>query len=152
MRRCTSKSAMSKACPRRSGSAARRIRAGLRRQLPSNIFVQFLAGPLDIRESAFGWLLQAIAWVTLVIAPVLLLLLIQTQFLPFHSSFITGAHRLALVFDLILVWWLWLKILSGRYVRSLWGSYGRLFVLDGRDISRRVAGTTFSALGYTVAT
>jgi hypothetical protein len=55
------------------------IRDGLRRQLPSNIFVQFLAGPAQVRESAFGWLLEAIAWVTLAIAPVLLLLLMQIQ-------------------------------------------------------------------------
>jgi hypothetical protein len=65
------------------------VRDNLRRQLPSNIFIQFLAGPKDIRESPFGWLLRAIAWVTLAIAPVLLLLLMQIQFLPFHSSFIT---------------------------------------------------------------
>src|SRR5208282_3580095 len=41
----------------------------LRRQLPSNIFIQFLAGPADVRESAFGRLLRAIAWTTLVVAP-----------------------------------------------------------------------------------
>ena len=86
----------------------------LRRQLPSNIFVQFLAGPADVRESAFGWLLRAIAWITLVVAPVLLLLLMQIQFLPFHNSFITWTHRIALLADLVLVWWLWRKILSGR--------------------------------------
>jgi hypothetical protein len=34
------------------------IRDGLRRQLPSNIFIQFLVGPSDRRESAFGWLLR----------------------------------------------------------------------------------------------
>ncbi len=64
------------------------VRDNLRRQLPSNIFVQFLAGPADVRESAFGWLLRAIAWVA--IAPVLMLLMMQIQLLPFHSSFITG--------------------------------------------------------------
>ncbi len=90
------------------------VRDNLRRQLPSNIFIQSLAGPKDIRESPFGWLLRAIAWVTLVIAPVLLLLMMQIQFLPYHSSFITWAHRLALLADLMLVWWLWRKILSGR--------------------------------------
>ena len=47
----------------------------LRRQLPSSIFIQFLAGPADIREGAFGWLLRVIGWVTLVVAPVLLLLM-----------------------------------------------------------------------------
>jgi hypothetical protein len=58
-----------------------------------------------IRESAFGWKLHAIACVTLVIALVLLLLLMQIQFLPFHNSFITWTHRLALVADLAVVWW-----------------------------------------------
>jgi hypothetical protein len=58
---------------------------GLRRQLPSNIFVQLLAGPNDIRKSGVGFLLKAIAWITLVIGPVLLLLLIQAQFLPYHT-------------------------------------------------------------------
>ncbi|HZZ25014.1 MAG TPA: pentapeptide repeat-containing protein [Roseiarcus sp.] len=91
-------------------------RAMLQRLLPINIFVQLLAGPKDIRDSAFGWLLQAIAWVTLVVAPVLLLLLMQLQFLPFHSSFITWTHRIGLVVDLTLLWWLWRKILSGREI------------------------------------
>ena len=59
----------------RRGATRRRIRADLRRQLPSNIFIQFLAGPADVRESAFGLLLRAIAWTTLVVAPVLLLLI-----------------------------------------------------------------------------
>jgi uncharacterized protein YjbI with pentapeptide repeats len=90
------------------------IRAGLRRQLPSNIFVQFLAGPDDIRESWFGVLLKAIAWTSLVIGPVLLLLLLQIQFLPYHYGPITWTHRLALLADLLLIWWLWRKILSGR--------------------------------------
>ena len=93
-------------------------RENLQWQLPSNIFIQFLAGPADIRDGAFGWLLRTIAWVTLVIAPVLLLLLMQIQFLPFHNSFITWTHRLALLADLGLLWWLWREILSGREVEE----------------------------------
>ncbi|PZA13287.1 hypothetical protein DNX69_02605 [Rhodopseudomonas palustris] len=85
----------------------------LRRQLPSNIFIQFLAGPSDLRESAFGSLLRVIAWITLVVAPVLLLLTIQIQFLPYHSSGVVWTQRIALLLDLALVWWLWRKILSG---------------------------------------
>ncbi len=88
--------------------------AGVRGQLPSNIFIQFLAGPRDRRTGSFGWLLRLIAWSTLAVAPILLLLLFQLQFLPFHLSWITWAHRLALVADLVLVWWLWRKILLGR--------------------------------------
>jgi hypothetical protein len=83
----------------------------LRWQLPSNIFIQFLAGPADIRGGLFGASLRAIAWITLVIAPILLLLMMQIQFLPFHSSFITWTHRVILFADLGLLWWLWRKIL-----------------------------------------
>ena len=75
--------------------------------------IQFLAGPSDLRESAFGRLLRGIAWITLVVAPVLLLLTIQIQFLPYHSSFVAWTQRIALLFDLMLVWWLWRKVLSG---------------------------------------
>jgi hypothetical protein len=92
------------------------IRDNLRRQLPSNIFVQFLVGPSDLRDTAFGWMLRVIAWITLVIAPVLLLLLMQIQFLPFHSSFITWTHRSVLLTDLGLLSWLWRKVLSGREI------------------------------------
>jgi hypothetical protein len=79
--------------------------AGVRGQLPSNIFIQFLAGPRDRRAGSFGWLLRLIALSTLAVAPILLLLLFQLQFLPFHLSWVTWTHRLALVADLILIWW-----------------------------------------------
>jgi uncharacterized protein YjbI with pentapeptide repeats len=101
------------------------IRDGLRRQLPSNIFVQFLVGSSDRRKSTFGWLLRAVAWITLVVAPVSLLLLMQVQFLPFHSRFITWTHRIVLLLDLGLIWWLWRTILSGREAdrHSRWVSW-----------------------------
>ena len=86
----------------------------LRLQLPSNIFIQFLAGPSGLREGSFGWLLRAIAWITLVIAPVLLMLMMQIQFLSYHSSFVAWTQRVALAADLVLIWWLWRRILSGR--------------------------------------
>jgi hypothetical protein len=37
-----------------------------RRKLPNNIFLQFMAGPPETRNGAFGRLLQLIAWTTLV--------------------------------------------------------------------------------------
>src|SRR5271170_2324986 len=95
-------------------SKAPEIRAALARQLPSNIFVQFLGGPDEIRTGAFGWLLAAILWVTLVVAPIALLLLLQIQFLPYHSRWITWTTRVALILDLGLLWWLWRKILRSR--------------------------------------
>jgi hypothetical protein len=87
---------------------------GLRRQLPSYIFVQFLAGPGDIREGGLGWLLKAVAWISLVIGPVLLLLLIQAQFLPYHLAWVTWVQRFAVLADMILLWLLWPAVLNGR--------------------------------------
>ncbi len=95
-------------------------------QLPSNIFIQFLAGPANLREGLFGCALRAIAWITLVIAPVLLLLMMQIQFLPYHSLFIAWTQRIALLVDLILLWWLWRRVLSGRKAdgrRRAWANW-----------------------------
>ena len=50
--------------------------------------IEFLAGPPNVRAGPVGWLLRVIAWSTLAIAPILLLLLFQLQFLPFHNGFI----------------------------------------------------------------
>jgi Pentapeptide repeats (8 copies) len=97
-----------------SGKEADAARLGLRRQLPSNIFVQFLAGPSDIREGGLGWLLKAVAWISLVIGPVLLLLLLQIQFLPYHLWWVTWVQRFAVLADLILLWFLWPSVLASR--------------------------------------
>ena len=100
------------------GSPSRKIRNemrdNLRRQLSINVFVQFLAGPPEIRAGAFGWTLRAISWISLVIGPILLLLLFQVQFLPYQSVAITWVHRLSIMVDFVLLWWLWRKILAGR--------------------------------------
>jgi hypothetical protein len=93
---------------------ARETREGLRRQLPSNIFVQFLAGPGDIRKGSLGLILKAIAWFSLVIGPVLLLLLIQAQFLPYHLEWVTWVQRFAVLTDVILLWFLWPAVLASR--------------------------------------
>jgi uncharacterized protein YjbI with pentapeptide repeats len=87
-------------------------RDGLRRQLPSNVFVQFLAGPKEVRESWFDWLLKAMGWMSMAIAPVLLLLLLQLQFLPYHESWLTWTQRVALALDLGLLWWLWRHVIA----------------------------------------
>jgi hypothetical protein len=105
------------------GDAAE-TREGLRRQLPSNIFVQFLAGPSDIRKGGLGLILKAIAWVSLVIGPVLLLLLIQAQFLPYHLEWVTWVQRFSVLADVILLWFLWPAVLNGRS-KLMWRLEGR---------------------------
>lgn len=66
----------------------------VRQTLPSSIFVQFLAGPRDVHAGGLGWLLRRIAVTMLVFAPVLLLLLLQVQFLPYHLGWVTWLQRL----------------------------------------------------------
>jgi hypothetical protein len=82
-------------------------RARLRRQLPTNIFVQFLAGPRDLRDGLLGWMLRGIAWISLIVGPVLLLVFFQLQFLPYHDPTVSWWQRFAVVIDLLLLWTLW---------------------------------------------
>jgi uncharacterized protein YjbI with pentapeptide repeats len=122
-------------------------RARLRRQLPSNIFVQFLSGPEDIRHGAVGWMLRWIARLSLVLGPILLLVFFELQFLPYHSELISWWQRLLILADLILLWTLWPSIAVGSRVSLRW-----------RDL-RRVRVTAYLALSlvplllvFTIAT
>ena len=58
----------------------------LRRQLPSNIFVQVLAGPREVRTGLLGTMMWLIAGISLVVAPVAMLIFFQLQFLPYHNE------------------------------------------------------------------
>jgi uncharacterized protein YjbI with pentapeptide repeats len=94
------------------------IRDKLRRLLPSNIFVQILAGPPELRGGIFGFFLKGIALTTLVAFPVLVLLLLQIQFLPFHDVAITWAQRSALSLDVVVLWLLRPPIIADLSVES----------------------------------
>jgi uncharacterized protein YjbI with pentapeptide repeats len=110
---------------------ASQIRSALTRQLPGNIFVQFLGGPEEIRRGALGKALAVILWFTLVVAPIALLLLLQMQFLPYHSRWVTWINRAFLALDLGLIWWLWGKILHNSIDHSNafgWRSWAKTFV------------------------
>jgi uncharacterized protein YjbI with pentapeptide repeats len=105
------------------------LRIALTRQLPSHVFVQFLGGPEETHKGAFGGLLAAILWITLVGTPIALLLLLQIQFLPYHDLLITWTTRAVLILDLGLIWWLWRNILGSRTDErkaSFWRSSGKL--------------------------
>jgi uncharacterized protein YjbI with pentapeptide repeats len=104
-------------------------RARLRRQLPSNIFVQSLAGPREVRTGAVGFLLRQVAQISLVAGPIALLVLFQLQFLPHHSPSITWWQRIALVLDLLLLWLLWPPIARGETSLLAWRDFTRVKVL-----------------------
>lgn len=94
------------------GSKSRRRE---RRRLDTFIIVQMLGGPWEERMQLTGKLHKAISLITLVIAPVLLLLVIQLQFLPYQYELLTWMHRIALGIDLGLLWIFWPAIKSGGW-------------------------------------
>jgi uncharacterized protein YjbI with pentapeptide repeats len=103
-------------------------RARLRRQLPSNIFVQSLAGPQEARTGTIGFLLRLIIWISLVLGPIALLILFQLRFLPYHSEWITWWQRIVVVADLVLLWILWPRIARGEIAGLGWRDFKRVKV------------------------
>jgi uncharacterized protein YjbI with pentapeptide repeats len=81
--------------------------ARIRQRLANTLFAQILAGSPRERKGWLGFLLHTMAWLTLAIAPVLVLLVFQFQFLPYHSQFVTWTLRILIVLDLIVVLVLW---------------------------------------------
>ena len=97
------------------------VRAQLRDQLPSNIFVQILAGPREVRRGVIGAMLRLIAQVSLVIGPIALLVFFQIQLLPYHPHWgIELWQRMTVVIDLALLWILWPSISRGRVAVISW--------------------------------
>jgi uncharacterized protein YjbI with pentapeptide repeats len=98
-------------------------RALLLRQLPSNIFVQFLVGPNQARAVRF--LLWLVAQASLVFLPLALLVLFQLQFLPYHHEAIAWCQRVAVVLDLALLLMLWTRVAGSKTRLLRWGTLQR---------------------------
>ena len=86
-----------------------------RRKLDTFVIVQMLGGTREERELLTGKFLKFIAMITLVIAPVALLLFIQLQFLPYQYELVTWWHRIVLAGDLALLWVFWPSIKLGDW-------------------------------------
>jgi uncharacterized protein YjbI with pentapeptide repeats len=86
--------------------------ASLRQRLANTLFAQILAGSPREREGWFGSLLKAMAWITLVIAPILILLAFQFMFLPYHSHIATWTHRMLILLELVVAFRLWPLVLN----------------------------------------
>ena len=82
-------------------------RGVLRQRLVNTLFAQIFAGSPREREGLLGMLLRLMAWVTLAIAPVVVLLTIEVRFLPYHSALVTWTHRALIVLDLAALLLLW---------------------------------------------
>ena len=86
--------------------------ARVRQRLANTLFAQIFAGSPREREGAFGWLLRAMAWITLAISPILILLTFQFMFLPYHSHLATWTHRLLILLELVVAFRLWPLVLD----------------------------------------
>jgi len=84
----------------------------VRRRLDVFPILRFLAGPRDQRTGFFGFSLRLIAWIILVATPVLILLQAQVTFLPYHREWIVWVQRIAVLIDLVLIWYFWIHLRS----------------------------------------
>jgi len=88
--------------------------ASVRQRLANTLFAQIFAGSPRERGGPLGALLKAMAWVTIAIAPVLVLFVFQIKFLPYHSHFVTWTHRLLIFMELATVFMLWPLVLNAQ--------------------------------------
>jgi hypothetical protein len=88
--------------------------AALRQRLANTLLAQIFAGSPRERKGWLGWLLKAMAWITLAIAPVLILLVFQFMFLPYHDHLVTWIHRLLIAAELAAAFVLWPLILDAQ--------------------------------------
>jgi uncharacterized protein YjbI with pentapeptide repeats len=120
-------------------------RETFRMRIENTLFVQLLVGGRLEREGFNAKLLGAMALITVALAPVALMLMIQIMFLPYHSEWITWLHRGLLALDLALVWTLWPGYRSGWGVR-LWPNASWLAFpgpLSVAALAYAVVGATF---------
>jgi uncharacterized protein YjbI with pentapeptide repeats len=89
-------------------------RVRIRQRLANTLFAQIFAGSPREREGILGGLLKSIAWVTLPIAPILVLLTFEFKFLPYHNHVVTWSHRFLIAIDLLAILLLWPAVLRAQ--------------------------------------
>jgi uncharacterized protein YjbI with pentapeptide repeats len=104
--------------------------ASMRQRLANTLFAQIFAGSPRERSGWLGVLLQMMAWLTLAIAPILVLLVLQLQFLPYHSDSVTWTHRILIALNLVAVVGLWPALRYADRNVSLRLIVGRWFPLS----------------------
>lgn len=83
------------------------MREQFRMRIENALFLQIIIGALRERSGVNGRVLRAIALLSSVVAPIILLIMFQIMFLPYHHGWITWWHRAMIGIDLVLVWTLW---------------------------------------------
>ena len=81
-----------------------------RARVENTLFLQTLVGMRGERTGFNGLLLASIAIITIVLAPILTLILVQITFLPYHSFGVTWWHRVLVVADAGMTLFLWYRL------------------------------------------
>lgn len=81
-----------------------------RARVENALFLQLLVGMKEERVGLNSFLLGAIALLTLMLAPISTLILMQMMFLPYHSFLITWWHRAIVVADAGMALFLWYRL------------------------------------------
>ncbi|WP_169054297.1 pentapeptide repeat-containing protein [Nitratireductor sp. XY-223] len=103
----------------------------LRQRLDSAVILQFIAGPQQENHRRLSAMLALIAWVTMAVVPVLLLVFMQLQYLPYHHPWITWLHRICVIVDLVILWAYWGGISGGKPIVPGWTLFGRYLTVTG---------------------
>jgi uncharacterized protein YjbI with pentapeptide repeats len=106
--------------------------ASVRQRLANTLFAQIFAGSPREREGWLGFLLKAMAWITLAIAPILVLVVFQFSFLPYHSHIATWTHRVLILLELLVFFLIWPLTLDARREfewPNVWRRFKRLVAL-----------------------
>jgi uncharacterized protein YjbI with pentapeptide repeats len=109
--------------------------AAMRQRLANTLFAQIFAGSPRERQGWLGWLLKAMAWITLAIAPILILLAFQFSFLAYHSHIATWMHRLLVLIELFAFFLIWPLALDARkdfQWPSVWLNFKRTAVIPSQ--------------------
>jgi uncharacterized protein YjbI with pentapeptide repeats len=88
--------------------------AAMRQRLANTLFAQIFAGSPRERDGWLGVLLKGIVWITLAIAPSLILLAFQLAFLPYHSHIATWTHRLLIIVEIAAFFLIWPSALNAQ--------------------------------------
>ncbi len=112
------------------GGIGNTARERFRMRIENVLFLQIIIGAKRERAGVNGWVLRTVALLSLAVAPVALLLMVQFMFLPYHHGWITWWHRAAVIIDLMLVWTLWPSYLRewGERLLPRWEFSGAMLI------------------------
>ena len=90
-------------------------------QLPNFMMVQLLRERRVLPWTLMGYSLHGVVMLTIVIGPVLALLFLQLQFLPYHSLPVTMVQRAAIFVDMLLILYFWRRIVGDPAAKLIKG-------------------------------